>query len=242
MAISTTWDATFQAAPLGNENISNGDNRIVALKDAIQERMAQEHQWDPAGTQANHGLHVTGSALSNVSSGTPTRPNGDAVATSADNGRMWFDSDDDSLRFWTGSSWTRLSGFANILATGTLGVSGTATMATVNASGSVNVTGDVSCDDIVITDEATFKRRRVSSDSYYHASGALGLIYDKLSSVIPNTNDYIVLNGGIGNITTGTAFRFNGSTIKINGVESGAATILTITTATSTNTSWSLGW
>jgi hypothetical protein len=59
MAFTNTWNANFEALPPDTgENISQGANRIRALKNALRERLEIDHYWDEAGTDADHGEHT----------------------------------------------------------------------------------------------------------------------------------------------------------------------------------------
>lgn len=59
MAFTNTWNANFEALPPDTgENISQGANRIRALKNALRERLEVDHYWDEAGTDADHGEHT----------------------------------------------------------------------------------------------------------------------------------------------------------------------------------------
>ena len=57
MAYSDTWNSAFEALPADTENISLGATKIRVYKLAIRERMQNDHYWDPAGTDADHGEH-----------------------------------------------------------------------------------------------------------------------------------------------------------------------------------------
>lgn len=59
MAFTTTWNANFEALPPDTgENIAQGANRMRALKNAIRERLATDHYFEIAGTDADHGEHI----------------------------------------------------------------------------------------------------------------------------------------------------------------------------------------
>jgi len=71
MAYTDTWNAAFEALPADVDNISEGADRIRDLKLAVRERLAKDHYFDVAGTDADHGEHVkvtlrTGSAPTNA--------------------------------------------------------------------------------------------------------------------------------------------------------------------------------
>lgn len=110
MSVTIVWTATFEASPNGGESFGNGDNRIVALKTALRERLEKEHKFDPTGTQADHGQHLAGSAISYYKSTAPTtRPDGATALSAEDNGRIWVDSDDLITYIYVHPTWTRVS-------------------------------------------------------------------------------------------------------------------------------------
>jgi len=114
MSVTVDWDATFEASPNGSESLGNGDNRVLALKTALRERLIKEHKFDPAGTQADHGQHLSGSAISYYQSAAPTkRPDGTTALSAEDNGRIWVDSDDGYIYYYAHSSWVLLNGPAD---------------------------------------------------------------------------------------------------------------------------------
>ena len=71
MAYTDTWDAAFEALPADSENISQGADRIRDLKLAVRERMEHDHYWDEAGTDADHGEHLTIALREQASVGSP---------------------------------------------------------------------------------------------------------------------------------------------------------------------------
>lgn len=58
MAYTDTWNAAFEAVPAAGDNVSDGAEVIRDLKTAIRERVALEHYFDVAGTDADHGKHI----------------------------------------------------------------------------------------------------------------------------------------------------------------------------------------
>ncbi len=71
MAYTDTWNAAFEASPADGDNVSEGAERIRDTKVGIRERLAKDHYFDIAGTDADHGEHVkvtlrTGSAPTNA--------------------------------------------------------------------------------------------------------------------------------------------------------------------------------
>ena len=57
MAFTYTWNAAFEALPADADNVSDGATKIRNLKNAIRERLAIDHYFDVAGTDADHGEH-----------------------------------------------------------------------------------------------------------------------------------------------------------------------------------------
>jgi len=129
--ILVTWDTSFEAKPAGSRSPKYGDDDIREHKEAVRERIAKEHVLTTGtGTAALHGWHLSGSARGYVQTGTgpTTRPDGSTSLTSADAGRLWFDSGEDyTPHVWDGSAW---QGFApevvRISIQGNLAVSGDA--------------------------------------------------------------------------------------------------------------------
>lgn len=94
------WDT---AAPANTDLRSNGALEIRDLRLGTAIRVDKEH-IDLAGTSAG-GQHVAGSAVAYVQSAAPTtQPDGTSLASTADDGRLWIDTDDDRLYYWTGSA------------------------------------------------------------------------------------------------------------------------------------------
>lgn len=58
MAISQTWDASYEASPADNDQVSEGALRIRNLKRDIRQRMEIDHDWDDT-TDAGKHLKVT---------------------------------------------------------------------------------------------------------------------------------------------------------------------------------------
>jgi hypothetical protein len=113
--MAITWNATWAGEPAGTDNLSSGDDEIVELKTAVEERMANEH-WTYVGdsTSGNYLLdftHRAGSAKAYFQDAAPTnRPNGSTALDSDDAGRIWFDDDDaDTPYFYDGTGWVGLS-------------------------------------------------------------------------------------------------------------------------------------
>jgi hypothetical protein len=121
MAITVTWDATFETTPAGTDNIAQGDDRIRELKTANRERLEREHIGSTTDTQADHGWHREGSAMAYVDTAEPTtRPDGTTALTAAiDEGRLWIDTDGGATPYYytSGGAWAKC--FSSITDDGT---------------------------------------------------------------------------------------------------------------------------
>lgn len=111
--MAITWDATFLTLPAGGNLLSDGDNKIRDLKTGITERVENEHTTYNDGTGGNYLLdwnHKPGSAKGYFQNAAPTnRPNNTTALTADDNGRLWFDDDNDDLPyFYVHSDWLGL--------------------------------------------------------------------------------------------------------------------------------------
>lgn len=98
-----TWGPTFKDQPPNSQSPSLGAERMREHRTAIEERIANEHRTQAAGTGgvANlDGVHKRGSAAVYVSDTPPTTfPNGDAL-TAVANGKVWYKSDDKTLHVY----------------------------------------------------------------------------------------------------------------------------------------------
>lgn len=99
----TTW---YEDAPAGSDNISYGDDEIIALRKGLRSRLSKEHDWPTTGTSTTgFGEHKEGSAVVYVSSTEPSnRPDGTTSLDNDDTGRLWVDSDDESLYYYKDST------------------------------------------------------------------------------------------------------------------------------------------
>jgi len=57
MAYTDTWNAAFEASPADGYNVSEGAKRIRDTRIGVRERLAKDHYFDIAGTDADHGEH-----------------------------------------------------------------------------------------------------------------------------------------------------------------------------------------
>jgi hypothetical protein len=110
MSISQTVNNTFKNSPAGGDDFREGDDKIREFKSAWMERCLREHELDSA-SQANHGLHLEGSAVAYYGGSTPSnRPDGSAALGSNDydKGRLFVDTSANmnTLKVWDGSTFT----------------------------------------------------------------------------------------------------------------------------------------
>lgn len=106
MAITKTWNTTFNNSPSGSANLADGDDRIRETRVAVDERQQREHYWGNGDTNSNHGLHKEGSAVAYYASTAPTkRPDGVDSLTSLDEGRLFYNSSTGILYVYSGSAW-----------------------------------------------------------------------------------------------------------------------------------------
>lgn len=54
---TNTWNSAYEASPADADPVSEGASKIRALKGDIRERLAKDHYFDIAGTDADHGEH-----------------------------------------------------------------------------------------------------------------------------------------------------------------------------------------
>jgi hypothetical protein len=102
--MAVTWGSTFKENPAGSDSPSEGDDKIRQTREAIQERVTNEHytvdDTESDGSVSKDWLHKKGSARPFYQASAPTAlANGTALTanTEASNGRLWIDSDNDKL-------------------------------------------------------------------------------------------------------------------------------------------------
>lgn len=102
---ATSWNSAYELEPASTDAPSGGDDQIRQLKENLRTRLEYEHAWavgTPGATA--QGWHSEGSAKVYVQAAAPTnRPDGSTALTSADEGRVWIDSDDDTADYYDGS-------------------------------------------------------------------------------------------------------------------------------------------
>jgi len=104
----STWNTTFENTPVSGDAVSVTPSQFTTFKGAVRERLIKEHVMNLAsGLSSDDGWHVNGSAKLYYGTSDPTtRPDGTTSLTSADYGRMYFNSTTKYLKVYDGGSWT----------------------------------------------------------------------------------------------------------------------------------------
>ena len=108
---SITVNQAFLDKPQGSDKLKDGDDAIVEEKLAWYERTVLEHVGLIGDTQSRHGEHRKGSAMCYYQSAAPTtKPDGSTSLDVNDTGRLWMDTDTDTLYMYKGTvdGWKRL--------------------------------------------------------------------------------------------------------------------------------------
>ncbi len=104
-----TWSASFVATPDTDNGLRRYTGQYInQFKAAMDERLSVEHDFNKAtaAPQNDHGTHKAGSAVVYAQAAAPTvRPDAVTSLAAVDIGRMWVDTDDGLLKYWTGSAW-----------------------------------------------------------------------------------------------------------------------------------------
>jgi len=130
----STWDTNYKDKPAGGDAPSTLDNEQRTNRESIEVRMENEHDTfedATAGLASKDWRHKEGSARAYYQSLAPTHQPGDngAILGASDDGRIWVDSDDETMQVWDGSA------FKDVAARGvpTYGEVGTIVIAASNA-------------------------------------------------------------------------------------------------------------
>ena len=220
---STDWDTTV---PANSDQLSAGDDTIRDLKGQLALRNVKEHV--AYATSSAGGEHKEGSAMVYYATAAAslTRPNGDAF-TSADEGRIRFNSDDQLIRVYSGSAWVTAGyvGFndgVNHSHSATIGIKTTNTGSTetyeVNVSSNgigseYNITGSASGKAIKVNGSSTGAGSLVQVDVDSGSQSGIG-IHNEGSAVALNINQ-----DGAGNaiaIDMDTAATGKGVSVALN--------------------------
>jgi len=124
--MAQTWGGTFKNSPDGSDSPSTLDNQQRAHREAVEERMENEHDTFEDGTSGLASAdwrHKEGSARAYYQSAEPTnQPGANGAGLGVDDeGRIWWDSDDDELRCYDGSDFQSIKKISgNLEITGVL--------------------------------------------------------------------------------------------------------------------------
>ena len=120
MAFAKTWNNDFHIKPTGSDLLGQVDNFIVETRQAIEERVNLEHQFDRA-VNAEQGSHRQGSARVWVSETEPTSPvpgsTNTGAVTDLNVGRLWIVVNGSGvptgeIKVHDGTSWVSCGSFA----------------------------------------------------------------------------------------------------------------------------------
>jgi len=96
-------------APITTEPRADGADEIRDLRKGIAIRMNKEHEkLDADAPPGEGGEHLEGSAKAYYEATAPTNRPGPvvtALVSTADDGRLWIDEDDDTFYHWAGDAW-----------------------------------------------------------------------------------------------------------------------------------------
>lgn len=99
------WPDAYETTPADNEKLSLGAGRIRALKNAVRERLQEEHNFSAVDTGTDDGTHKEGSARLFIQSAAPATTPGGAPLV---DGYLWLDSDDEKFYVYESSAWVEL--------------------------------------------------------------------------------------------------------------------------------------
>lgn len=107
--MAETWGATFKNSPDGDDSPSTLDDQQRTHRRAVEERMENEHDTfedATSGLSTADWRHKEGSARVYYQSTEPTDQPGANGATlgASDDGRLWVDSDDNTIKVWDGTA------------------------------------------------------------------------------------------------------------------------------------------
>jgi hypothetical protein len=93
-AFNVDWDDDFEASPADSDLALEGAERFRELKEAIRERLAEEHNYSEVGAGTDDGTHKEGSARIWVQDDEPEEtPGGQSI----DDGSIWLETDENIL-------------------------------------------------------------------------------------------------------------------------------------------------
>ncbi len=103
-----TMNSTWLTNPQDSDTPSFGDNEIRGTRLEFHDRLTKEHVI--GGATAADGAHKKGVARAYYQAAAPSlRPDGSSSLDSDDDGRLFVDSDTDTLQVWDGSAMADLT-------------------------------------------------------------------------------------------------------------------------------------
>ncbi len=164
--------SAWLASPADTAAAGGGNEEIISVKQAYQERLAREHELDPTevSPQPLHGRHRLGSARAYLQASAPTtKPDGVAL-DSNDSGRLWIDSDDGLLKYRTASAWADLKVNDSVL----VGGLATATAATASTMAARDASGNLYAAEFVAS---SGKGLASATGGYLRSDAGTGLLW-----------------------------------------------------------------
>lgn len=117
----SVWNDVFNEQPPDSQSPSLGDDRIRETRHAVYDRLGNEHDMFPDGTNGlvvKDGRHKPGTAVVFTGEFAPTEyPNGSSLDEKA-NGRLWFNTDSAQMYVYLHVSSGNIAGNWNIAAVG----------------------------------------------------------------------------------------------------------------------------
>jgi hypothetical protein len=207
---SITWNAAWAADPLDSDSPSQGASEIREVKDAVEERMKNEHTTytgdGTSGTALIDWNHKEGSAKAYYEATEPTqRPNASTALSAADAGRIWIDSDDGAVYYYSGSAWTEIP-YDNLIAANAETITGkwdfqgdlqTDVIDESTAATGVTIDSVLLKDgDVTVTTGNFLKGGARWPVVYQSTTATQNALFDAIDAYIPTTNDVIMVSGG----------------------------------------------
>ena len=233
------WDSTFDNKPAGTDLVGEMDDYIKATRQEVRVRMAKELLFDMTDgtTQGHQGLARMGSSRVWFSDTEPAQPT--PSTTETDNvgtiGRVWVVTSSGTptgvIKVYSGSAWVDVTSAANLL-TLIKTVDGTGSGLDADLLDGAHATAlSVANADTVDSYHANQLAKTSSTagglkwtDGIHQNSVARVDLFNKLSTIIVNTHDKVVMSGTIipatGVIfTVSCAERINSTLVRVWGVK-----------------------
>jgi hypothetical protein len=104
MAEVAPWGDTYEAEP-ANTATPRGWSDIQSIKVNLRSRLEKFHYWSLSDDSAKQGFHKPGSTKVYYESSAPTdRPDGSTTLDTDDEGRLWHNTTDGGMYYWTGTA------------------------------------------------------------------------------------------------------------------------------------------